>query len=245
MSLSEINNKGQVNIKKEVEKILFDSLRIPSYTGEELEIAKEFDSFLKKYNFKTKLIQHTNKRASLIATYGNPKIAFCTHFDTAIKWKEPLKKDNKIFGIGACDAKGSLACQTAVALKLAEEGKPIGIAFLAGEESDSIGALYLKENSNLLTTKYLIHGEPTKSEFVTRTASIVELKLIAKGKKGHSSCRNNEISSIHKLLKALSIIEEFCNRNELIFHIGDINGRRNSTKFISKTIYCTYSNQRV
>lgn len=209
--------------KEFTEKLLWEILNIPSYTGNELMLAKYFEGLFKKNKFKIRLIMHSKERASLIATFGKPNIAYCTHLDTAIEWEKPSKVDNTIYGIGACDAKGALACQTTAALELAKQGKDISVAFLAGEESDSIGARYLK-NHKTLPVKYIIHGEPTNAEFINKTGSVVELELIARGKKGHSSCKNNDISSIFKLINTLTDLKEMCTNNDYIFHIGNIDG---------------------
>lgn len=210
-------------MEKNAEKILIDSLNIPSYTGNEEKIARYFYDVFKRNDFNVEIIQHSKNRASLIATYGNPKIAFCTHLDTAIEWQKPRVDNNTIYGIGACDAKASLACQTSVAIELSKKNKDIAIMFLAGEESDSIGAKYIVKNP-IRPIEYIIHGEPTNCEFITRTASVLELEIKVNGEKGHSSCRNNNISAIHKLLKVLSKLEEICQKHDLVFHIGNING---------------------
>lgn len=212
-----------LEVEKRAEEILIQSLNIPSYTGEEKKLAYYFYDLFRKKHFTTKLIQHSENRTSLIATYGNPKIAFCTHLDTAIEWQKPRIEGNVIYGIGACDAKASLACQASVAIELSKKQEEIAVLFLAGEESDSIGAKYIERNP-LESIQYVIHGEPTNCEFITRTASVLELEIKVRGEKGHSSCKNNHISAIHKLLKTLAKLEEVCERNNLIFHIGNING---------------------
>lgn len=212
-----------IEVEKNIEKILVDSLNISSYTGNEEKLAQYFCNIFKRNNFNVEIIQHSENRASLIATYGKPKIAFCTHLDTAIEWQKPKVDNNAIYGIGACDAKASLACQTIVAIELSKKNKDIAIMFLAGEESDSIGAKYILKNP-IKSIEYIIHGEPTNCEFITRTASVLELEIKVKGEKGHSSCRNNNISAIHKLLKILYKLEKICKKQDFIFHIGNING---------------------
>lgn len=211
------------NTEKLAKEILWQSLLIPSFTGSESKLANYYADLFKSNGFDVNIVKHTKNRWSVIAKYGNPKCAFCTHLDTAIEWEPPNKDEEGFYGIGACDAKGSLACQASIAILLSKLNKSVAVAFLAGEESDSIGARYLAEN-NILNVEFIIHGEPTEGIFIDRTASVLELKLKTKGEKGHSSCKNNEISAIHKLLKELDKIEKICNSNNFIFHIGNING---------------------
>lgn len=210
-------------IKNFTEKILFDALNIPSHSGNEKEIALYFSDLFKKHNFVVENIEHSKNRNSIIAYYGHPKIAFSTHLDTAIEWKKPEVKNDIIYGIGACDAKASLACQASMAIKLSEMQKDIAVMFVAGEETDSIGAKYIEKNP-VKDIVYVIHGEPTNGDFITRTASVLEIEIEVKGEKGHSSCKNNDISSIHRLLKVLNEIQTICKENDLIFHIGNIVG---------------------
>lgn len=210
-------------IKKFTENILIDALNIPSHSGNEKEIALYFADLFKKNDFNVEIIEHSENRNSIIACYGNPKIAFSTHLDSAIEWKKPSVNGNIINGIGACDAKASLACQASIAIELSKKGKDIAVIFVAGEETDSIGAKYLEKNP-IDDLVYIIHGEPTNGDFITRTASVLEIEIKVPGEKGHSSCKNNDISSIHRLLNALNEIQTMCKENDLIFHIGNIVG---------------------
>lgn len=210
--------------------ILWESLWIPSKTGMEKEMALFCAELLQQRNFKVNVVDHSENRASISAFFGNPTVAFCTHLDTAIDWREPRIEGERIYGIGACDAKGSLACQASVAINLAKNDKPIALLFLAGEENDSVGAKYIAENP-LSNIKYIIHGEPTGGAFVTKTASVVELEIIVKGQHGHSSCDNNEISSIHRLISIINNLKKQCVNNALTFHVGCIRGGDSPSSF--------------
>ena len=70
---------------------------------------------------------------------STPEIVFSTHMDTVPPFL-PIREDaDKIYGRGTCDAKGILATQIAAALKLREQGIPVGLLFVVGEERDSQG----------------------------------------------------------------------------------------------------------
>ena len=72
------------------------------------------------------------------------------HTDTvpySDEWMEavsPAVRDGKLFGRGACDVKGSLACILRAALELAGERPSLALVFTADEEVGCIGAKRLR-----------------------------------------------------------------------------------------------------
>ena len=69
-----------------------------------------------------------------------PEIVFSTHMDTVPPFIASSEDAGRIYGRGACDAKGILAAEILAAEKLRGAGVFVGLLFLVGEERDSIGA---------------------------------------------------------------------------------------------------------
>lgn len=203
------------------ERLLLDILNIDSFTGNESVLADYLSNILTNYGFEVIELQHGTGRKSLIAKYGTPKIAFCSHLDTALHNIKPLIKENKIFGIGACDTKASIATQIVFAEELSENNIDIMLLFLAGEESDSVGAQEVISKT-LLNVEYIIHGEPTNGNLGEATAGVTEFELVIKGEGGHSSIIKFENSSIYNLFYNLKLVSEICKKREWRFHIGSI-----------------------
>src|ERR1700730_18665832 len=81
-------------------------------------------------------------RANVLATWpghDRPEIVFSTHMDTVPPFIASSEDDGRIYGRGACDAKGIIAAQILAAEKLRGAGVFAGLLFLVGEEGDSIG----------------------------------------------------------------------------------------------------------
>ena len=93
---------------------LFDYIRqlidIPSVSGEEGEVARFLHQDLTKRGFETQLQEVKGDRLNVYATSGKaPKLVFCTHIDTVPPFYPSSEDQERIYGRGACDAKGILA----------------------------------------------------------------------------------------------------------------------------------------
>lgn len=141
-------------------------------------------------------------RANVIAAVGEPDVVFSTHFDCVPPFFPSRVEDGKLFGRGACDAKGILAAQLAAAERLRAKGETrIGLVFVAGEERGSDGA----KAANKIASKarFLINGEPTDLRLGTATRGCYRVRLTAHGKAAHSGYPELGESAIEKLLDCL------------------------------------------
>jgi acetylornithine deacetylase len=109
---------------------------------------------------------------------------------------------DRIYGRGACDAKGIVAAQVAAADLLRREGESrIGMLFLVGEERGSDGARAANEVSS--GSLFLVNGEPTDNRLGLATRGALRLRLRASGRAAHSSFPELGESAIDKLIDAL------------------------------------------
>jgi acetylornithine deacetylase len=109
---------------------------------------------------------------------------------------------DRLYGRGACDAKGILAAQVAALERLKREGETrVGLVFVVGEERGSDGAKLA--NTAATGARFLVNGEPTESRLGAATRGILRLKLHAAGRAAHSSFPELGVSAIDKLLDAL------------------------------------------
>src|SRR5438552_3258108 len=109
---------------------------------------------------------------------------------------------DRVYGRGACDAKGIIATQIAAAEKLKNEGIHVGLLYVVGEERDSLGAKVANEQRN--GCKFLINGEPTENRVATASKGALRVELTARGRMAHSAYPELGESAIDKLLEALS-----------------------------------------
>lgn len=142
-------------------------------------------------------------RGNVLATLGGrPDVVLSTHYDCVPPFFPSEVKDGRLYGRGACDAKGILAAQVAAAGRLRAEGEQrFGLLFVVGEERGSDGAVLA--NRSPAGSKFLINGEPTDSRLGSATRGVLRVRLHASGRAAHSAAPERGESAIDKLLDAL------------------------------------------
>ncbi len=129
------------------------------------------------------------------------EIVLSTHMDTVPPFLPSREDHQRIYGRGACDAKGIIAAQIAAALRLREQGIRVGLLYIVGEERDSLGAE--TANQHPPGSRFLINGEPTDNHLATASKGSLRVQLTAHGRMAHSAYPELGESAIEKLLDAL------------------------------------------
>jgi acetylornithine deacetylase len=132
----------------------------------------------------------------------NPEIFFSTHMDTVPPFIASSEDETRIYGRGACDAKGIIATQIAAAEKLNAEGIAVGLLFVVGEERDSQGAKVA--NQQPVGCRFLINGEPTDNRMATASKGTLRVEITSSGRMAHSAYPELGESAIEKLIDALT-----------------------------------------
>lgn len=141
-------------------------------------------------------------RINVVAARREPRVVFSTHFDCVPPFFASREEGGRLYGRGACDAKGILVSQIAAAERLQAEGEDrVGLVFVVGEERGSEGA----RAANILArgSRFLINGEPTDNRLGRATRGIYRARLRARGRAAHSSLPHLGESAIDKLMDAL------------------------------------------
>ena len=129
-------------------------------------------------------------------------VVFSTHFDCVPPFFPSRIEDGRLYGRGACDAKGILAAQVAAAERLRRAGeRRVGLLFVVGEERGSDGAVVANAMPGL--APFLINGEPTDNRLATATRGVLRVRLTAAGRAAHSAAPEQGESAIDKLVDAL------------------------------------------
>ncbi len=184
---------------------------IESTTGNEGAVGKFLADFLRSRGYSV-LEQPLDSVASgfsgivprinVIAAVGEPEVVFSTHFDCVPPFFPSRIEDGKLYGRGACDAKGILAAQIAAAERLRASGETrIGLVFVGGEERGSDGAKAANRIGS--QARFLINGEPTDLRLGAATRGCYRVRLTATGKAAHSGYPELGESAIDKLLDCL------------------------------------------
>lgn len=175
---------------------------IDSTTGREAEAGAWLVRRLERLGYAVSRQEVDESRFNVYASIGSPDVVLSTHYDCVPPFIPSRVADGRLFGRGACDAKGILAAQVAAAERLRRSGvEHIGLLFVVGEERGSEGAALA--NTRPPGSAYLVNGEPTDNRLGTGTRGILRVRLEARGRAGHSSAPEHYESAIEKLLDAL------------------------------------------
>ena len=121
-----------------------DLIDIDSTTGREGDAGRFIAGRLRELGFSVIEQPVDGDRANVIATAGpasTPTVMLSTHFDCVPPFFPSRIEGDRLYGRGACDAKGILAAQVAAAERLRLQGETrVGLLFVVGEERGSDGA---------------------------------------------------------------------------------------------------------
>lgn len=127
---------------------------------------------------------------------------------------EPFKgqvTDGKIYGRGACDAKGVLAAlMLAFRDRVKKDNLPYNLAFLAtcGEEYNMMGSQYFANHYKDIITA-AVFGEPTSFKVIAEHKGDVRFKLITSGRSAHSSTPQKGDNAIYKMAQVITAVKDF------------------------------------
>ena len=177
---------------------------IDSTTGREGAAGRWLADYLRGRGWAVEEQRVDEARFNVIANVSHPAVVFSTHFDCVPTFFPSRIDGDRLFGRGACDAKGILAAQVAAAERLQRDGESrVGLVFVVGEERGSDGAKTANEAVRGAGARFLINGEPTDNRLGLATRGILRLKLRASGRAAHSSFPELGESAIDKLIDAL------------------------------------------
>lgn len=175
---------------------------IDSTTGREERAGRWLTDYLLHLGFHVREQPVGGGRFNILATAGAPKVVFSTHYDCVPEFFPSRIENGRIYGRGACDAKGIAAAQIAAADALRRSGETrVGLLFVVGEERGSDGARKAGEYDS--GARYLVNGEPTDFRLGRATRGVLRVKFVASGRAAHSSFPELGESAIDKLIDAL------------------------------------------
>jgi len=182
---------------------------IPSVTGDEKAVGEFLKSHLEHLGYQVEMQEVAEERFNVIATTAtSPRVVFSTHLDTVPPHILSSEDEERIYGRGACDAKGIIAAQINAAERLRADGiDQIGLLFTVDEETGSLGA-QVANQKNRTRPEYLINGEPTDNKLARAPKGSLRLTLKTSGRASHSAYPEQGDSAIEKLLDILERIRK-------------------------------------
>lgn len=141
-------------------------------------------------------------RFNVYASIASPDVVFSTHLDCVPPFVPSRVDGDRVYGRGACDAKGIAVAQIAAVERLRAAGESrAALLFVVGEERGSDGAKLA--NTIAPGSRFLINGEPTDNRLGIATRGVYRTRLRAFGRAAHSSQPELGESAIEKLIDVL------------------------------------------
>lgn len=182
-------------------------LAIPSTTKDEGAAVDFVSRWLVARDWNVTVQEVTPGRGNIWASRKAGGVTLSTHLDTVPPYVPPRRDDGKLFGRGACDAKGIAAAMMVAADRLVAAGEDrVDLLFVVGEERGSDGARLA--NQLPATSKWLINGEPTESLLATGCKGAQRLILRTKGREAHSAYSELGESAITPLMQMLLELQQ-------------------------------------
>jgi acetylornithine deacetylase len=125
----------------------------------------------------------------------------------------PVEKDGRIYGRGACDCKGGLAAMfvaLAEAAKHPEQVKNNIIAMGVSDEEYSFkGSLELGKKFPTKCADFGIIGEPTECRIINGFKGVARWDVFTTGKAFHSSEPEKGINAVYRMARIVNMIEKY------------------------------------
>ncbi len=180
-------------------------LSIQSPTGGEGKIVEFVSRRLVSRGWNVTVQEVTPGRGNIWASRSGGGVTLSTHLDTVPPYVAPKMDGDRLYGRGACDAKGIAAAMLAAADRLAESGEDrVDLLLLVGEEKGSDGAR--AANHLPATSRFLINGEPTESRLASGAKGSLRVSLKTRGREAHSAYPHLGQSAIEPMLELLPSI---------------------------------------
>jgi acetylornithine deacetylase len=177
-------------------------MRLDSTSGREHEVVSFAQRTLESLGWTVQRIPVSEGRDNLFASaIDKPFVTLSTHLDTVPPFIAPRVEGRRVWGRGACDAKGIAAAMICAAERLRARDLPVGLLFVVGEETTHDGAY--AANTWPTASRALIDGEPTESTLALGTKGALRLLFRAEGVAAHSAYPHLGRSAIHLLLDTL------------------------------------------
>jgi len=249
--------------ENEVVEVLQKLIQLKSVNppGNERVIAEWAGDYLRKAGLEVELIEHGPERASVLARLkgsgAEPGLLFSAHLDTvpvgAEAWRYPpfdgQVAEGKVWGRGTSDMKGGMAAMM-VAVKLLKQAGvtlkgDVILAFTAGEETDSLGALAVAKREDIMPVQALLVSEPSSNDIFVAEKGALWLEISTYGQTAHGSMPDlgrNAILMMNAVINGLMALDiPFENHHLLGGFSRSINTIQGGVKTNVVPDFCTLS----
>jgi acetylornithine deacetylase len=185
-------------------------INIPSISDDEQAVGFFLRDYLRNLGWTVEMQAVSENQNNVIAFLNEtPRVFFSTHMDTVPPFIQASEDGEKIYGRGACDAKGIIASQIFAAEELRKQGiGDIGLLFTVDEEQGSTGARAANLHPIAARCEFMINGEPTDNDLAIGSKGSLRFFIKTTGKAAHSAYPEMGESAIEKLLDILNDVRK-------------------------------------
>jgi putative selenium metabolism hydrolase len=174
-------------------------VQTPSPSGWEQDVALLIKEHLNELGFEQIVTDHVGNVILHLGNGAGPTVLFDAHMDTVQPviegWPfapyDAVVQDGVLYGVGACDAKASLAAMIYAARRLAESGTPLHgnlvLAFMVQQERYDGAALRILVEEEGIRPDWVILGEPSDLQIMRGHRGRMLFKVTTRGKSSHAA----------------------------------------------------------
>jgi len=192
---------------EEAVNVLLDALRIYSPTTQEGELAAFLTDKMDQLGYANPRIDRVGNAVGEIGT-GRTRLLLCGHMDT-VPGKLPVtKKEGRVYGRGAADAKSPLCALLLAGAAMADSGIRTTFAGVTQEEGEGGGIEEMIRNGDAYD--YAIFGEPSGANRITvGYRGRVSLYVTVKTAGGHAGSPWAQRSAFDEFAHLLSRVKDY------------------------------------
>jgi putative selenium metabolism hydrolase len=206
--------------KSDLVSFLQDLIRYKSFCGHEREAIRRVRMEMERLNYDE---IYKSAMGSLIGRIGNgsKKIIYDAHVDTVSPgnidlWErapfDGIVENDIVYGLGACDTKGSLASMI-YAGAIIKELKPDDftlyvIATVMEEDCEGMADKFIFDNNEIGIPDIIVIGEPSSLRIAGGSKGRVELSVKTKGISSHASSPHLGVNAIYKMAGIITELEK-------------------------------------
>jgi acetylornithine deacetylase/succinyl-diaminopimelate desuccinylase-like protein len=176
---------------------------------------------------------------------GAPSVVLNAHADTVdvgerAAWRsDPFSAtlvDGRVYGLGACNCKSSMAVHLWLARELARRGGPrrgeIVFTFVGDEENLGRGGLFRLRETGVVKPDVLIVAAQTRNRLVLEERGVMWVRIGTRGKAAHAGAPHTGDSAILKMQQVIAALQRLPAKSSATGHrstlsIGRIRGGEN------------------
>lgn len=200
-------------------------IRTEGLPGQEKETAELVQAEMQKLGYHDVHLDDAGNVLGKVPGRGEaPAMMFNTHLDHVDvgeheAWPHPPFggeiHDDRVWGRGAVDIKGPLACQVYGIARLLNNGfTPAGDIWVTGTVQEEVGGLGARHMSGYIDTPLVVIGEPSRCELRRGHRGRTELVVHSVGQSVHASVPRNGINALDPIARLIAAVNDLDMRSD-------------------------------